>query len=174
MSIRDCLPQQIATKRLVLRAPVDADLGDLVALLNNWSVVANTAVIPFPYGESDGREFLATLSDASKPRAYAIAETDGRLMGVVSLKCEAGQPPELGYWLGEPCWGRGYASEAATALVEAAQRVGVSDIRARVLASNPASVRVLEKAGFIVVERTLSVVERHLGQPLLILRWSAR
>jgi RimJ/RimL family protein N-acetyltransferase len=46
-------------------------------------------------------------------------------------------------------------------------------VKARVLANNPASVRVLEKSGFTVIEHTQSVVERHRGKPLLVLSWSA-
>jgi RimJ/RimL family protein N-acetyltransferase len=173
-SLRDALPEMIRTQRLVLRAPRSSDLTDLVTLANNWKVIEPTAVMPFPYGMDDGKQFLSALNDPARPRAYAITGADDRLMGVVSLKVEPGKPPELGYWLGEPFWGRGYAPEAAIGLLGAVRTSGLEPtVNARVLAENPASIRVLEKAGFSVVEHTHSVVERHRGKPLLILSWSA-
>ena len=173
MALKHDLPETIRTERLTLRAPAVTDLADLVVLANNWQVVEPTAVMPFPYSEDDGRAFLATVGDADAPRAYAIANGEDRLMGVVSLKFAQGKAPELGYWLGQPHWGKGYAPEAATGLVQAAATAGITEINARVLQSNAASIRVLEKAGFTIVEHTHSVVERHRGKPLLIMAWRA-
>ena len=175
MSNRNALPPTIKTERLTLRVPALSDLPELVTLANNWKVVEPTAVMPFPYREADGRAFLSTIGAPDKPRAYAMADAADRLMGVVSLKFEAGKPPELGYWLGEPYWGRGYAPEAARGLLAAARETGeIPEIRARVLAQNQGSIRVLEKCGFTVLEHTTSVVERHRGKPLLIMSWSGR
>lgn len=175
MNLRNALPSVIKTGRLMLRQPAMADLADLVALANNWKVVEPTAVMPFPYGEADGRAFMASLDDPDKPRAYAITRADDRLIGVVSLKFEPNKPPELGYWLGEPFWGQGIVPEAASGLLGAIQAAGTTgEVRARVLAHNQGSIRVLEKLGFTVVEHTTSIVERHQGKPLLIMRWSAR
>ena len=172
--LRDALPATITSPRLVLRAPRSTDLDDLVALANNWKVIEPTAVMPFPYGPEDGKLFLSTLDDPAKPRAYAITGPDDRLMGVVSLKCETGKAPELGYWLGEPFWGQGYAPEAAIGLLDAVRATGLEPrVNARVLTANTGSIRVLEKAGFTVTEHTTSVVERHRGKPLLLLAWNA-
>lgn len=174
MSIRNTLPAIITTQRLTLRAPVITDLAAVVALLGNWNVVANTAAIPFPYGEDEGRQFLSTLNQPELPRNYAITDAEDLLMGIIGLKCVAGEPPELGYWLGEPFWGQGFVSEAAAGVLRAVDATGeVSQMRARALASNTASIRVLQKCGFSIVERTTSIVERHLGQPVVILMRSA-
>ncbi|GLQ11565.1 hypothetical protein GCM10007913_34970 [Devosia yakushimensis] len=173
MALKDDLPATIGTERLTLRTPAMTDLADLVALANNWKVIEPTAVMPYPYGEADGRAFLTALGDPDKPHAYAITNGEDRMMGVVSLKFETGKLPELGYWLGEPHWGRGYAPEAVRGLLQAAAAAGIAEIRARVLESNPASIRVLEKAGFQVIEQTTSIVERHRGKPLLIMAWRA-
>ena len=172
-SARQHLPDTITTPRLTLRAPVIGDLADLVTLANNWKVIEPTAVMPFPYRTTDGEMFLSSLDDPARPRAYAITGADNRLMGVVSLKFETGKVPEIGYWLGEPFWGQGYAPEAVQALLDGARSAGITAVNARVLASNPGSVRVLEKCGFTVTEHTVSVVERHRGKPLLILGWNA-
>ncbi len=170
---KQLLPATIHTERLALRRPELADLADLVTLANNWKVIEPTAVMPFPYGEADGRAFLETLDDADKPRAYAVTNADNGLLGVVSLKFADSKPPELGYWIGEPYWGQGFAPEAATGLLEAARTTGaIPEVRARVLAHNKGSIRVLEKCNFRVVEHTTSIVERHHGKPLLIMSWS--
>lgn len=169
MRLKQILPETIETERLLLRSPRVSDLDDLVSEINNWKVLEPTASLPFPYLPEHGRAFLEKTERRSQ-HAYVIARrSDDRLIGVIGLYDHADEPAELGYWLGESHWGQGFAPEVVAALVEAAFAAGVSPIRARVLAHNPASVRVLEKVGFAIVEHTHSVVERHRGKPLLIL-----
>ena len=170
---RERLPDTIATPRLTLRAPVIGDLGELVTLANNWNVVAPTAGLPNPYLEEHGHGFIERYARRSDNRPYALIDADDRFIGIAGFYFFDARPTEIGYWLGEPFWGQGYAPEAVRALLDAARGAGISQINARVLADNPASVRVLEKCGFTVTEHTVSVVERHRGKPLLILSWSA-
>lgn len=171
---RDALPDTIQTARLTLRAPHLDDLNDLVTLANNPKVIMMTAGLPLPYLEEHGRGFIERYSQKPGNRSYAIADAENRLIGVIGLYFFDDKPVELGYWLGEPFWGQGYVPEAIAALLETARATGLcSTINARVLADNPASVRVLEKSGFAITEHTHSVVERHRGKPLLILSWSA-
>jgi RimJ/RimL family protein N-acetyltransferase len=133
-----------------------------------------TAGLPLPYLEQHGRGFIERYTSQPGNRSYAIADTEDRLIGVIGFYFHDDKPTELGYWLGEPYWGQGYVPEAVAALLDAARATGLFPVvKARVLAENPASVRVLEKSGFTVVEHTTSVVERHRGKPLLILSWSA-
>lgn len=173
MNARLNLPATITSARLTLRAPAAADLDQLAALANNWKVIEPTAIMPFPYRQADGQEFLGGLAGPDAPLAYAIT-ADGSFMGVVSLKFAAEKSPELGYWLGEPYWGHGYAPEAVAALLGAVRATRkIDQVTACVLAFNTASIRVLEKSGFVVLERTRSVINRHRGKPLLILRWRA-
>lgn len=174
MTLRDLLPPTVRTARLMLRMPEPADVADLVAMANNPKVFETTATLPFPYTEAHAEAFVADATTSPDAKAYAMAGADDRLMGVVLFKLAVGPLPELGYWLGEPHWGKGYAAEAAMGLLAAVRHLpGFAEIDARVLESNRASVRVLEKAGFVLSERTQSVVERHRGKPLLIMRWSA-
>ena len=171
MSPRDTLPQTIKTERLVLRAPRVSDLDDLVAKANNWTVLEPTASLPFPYGQEHGRAFLEK-TERSIQHPYVIAgRADDRLMGVLGLYLHADRPTELGYWLGEDHWGFGYAPEAVGGLLAVAKAIGLSPIRARVLAHNTGSIRVLEKTGFALIEDTVSVVERHRGKPLKVMEW---
>ncbi|WP_240231079.1 GNAT family N-acetyltransferase [Devosia lacusdianchii] len=172
MTLKQALPDTVVAARLTLRPPTDTDIADLMTLANNPNVIEHTATLAYPYRREDGEKFVATLDHADTPRSYAIANGDNRLMGVMLLKLAVGEAPELGYWLGEPYWGRGYASEAALALLDAAKGVAPL-VSARVLAANPASIRVLEKVGFTVTERTVSVVARHAGKPIVIMHWRA-
>lgn len=173
MNLRDDLPSSITSDRLTLRPVTEADLPDFVALANNWNVIEPTAAMPFPYLEEHGRAFLADASANAQQHPYGLENEAGAFIGVLGLKAVEDQPPELGYWLGEPHWGRGYATEAVRAVLGAVAQCGIKRITARVLQSNPASQRVLESCGFDVLEQTLSVVERHRGRPLVILQWSA-
>ena len=174
MTTHNALPKTIKTERLTLRAPRMDDLADIVVMANNPKMLQTTATLPHPYGDSDAMDFV-TQAQSGQLHAYAIVGADDRFMGTILFKYRQGEPPEIGYWLGEPHWGQGFAGEAVAALVGAVGHIqGFADIEARVLESNPASVRVLEKAGFAIVEKTLSVLDRHRGKPVLVLRWSAR
>jgi [ribosomal protein S5]-alanine N-acetyltransferase len=169
MTNRHSLPATIDTPRLRLRQPRVSDLDALVADANNWNVLEPTASLPFPYTREHGTAFLEkTYRTSQHPFVIAERQSD-RLIGVIGLYFLPGQPVEIGYWLGESHWGQGLAPEAVSALVDVAMALGIAPIRARVLKANGGSVRVLEKAGFAVVEETQSVVERHRGKPLLVL-----
>lgn len=171
MTLRSLLPETIQTPRLVLRPPRLSDVDDLVAEANNWKVLEPTASLPFPYEPAHGRAFIEK-TERSSQHPYVIADkASDRLRGVIGLYFHADQPTELGYWLGESHWGQGLAPEAVHGVLDTAAGLGLTPIRARVLAANSGSIRVLEKTGFVVIEETLSVVERHRGKPLLVLEW---
>ena len=120
--------------------------------------VAATTLIPHPYPEEGAVRFIedVVLPDraAGKEHAFVIV-VDGEVVGHISIKnvdTERGEA-ETGYWIGRPYWGRGYASEAVRMIVAFAfEEVGLQRLYAHVLAHNPASRRVLEKAGFVPVE----------------------
>ena len=169
----DALPAVVRTARLSLRAPALRDLPDMVALANNPKLVETTATLPFPFADSDGHDVIAK-ANSREQRAYAITGADDRFMGTMLFKLADGKHPEIGYWLGEPHWGQGYAAEALGGLLDAARQLpDFATIDARVLQSNPASIRVLEKSGFVITEHTTSVVDRHRGKPVLAMQWSA-
>lgn len=171
MTMKNRLPETIDTERLVLRAPRVSDLDDLVAEANNWKVLEPTASLPFPYGQEHGRAFVEKAERASQHPYVIAGRDDDRLKGIIGLYFHDERPTELGYWLGESHWGQGFAPEAVRGVLDAAAAIGLAPIRARVLAQNAGSIRVLEKTGFAVVEETLSIVERHRGKPLLVMEW---
>jgi len=145
---RDALPHRIETPRLVLRAPIRGDVPDLVKLADNKKIYDVLARLPNPYTRADGIAFVQIFAQRPDERPYAITLKD-QFIGVVGLSYHPGQLPELGYWLGEPHWGKGIMSEALKALLEAAFGTGLyPKVQARALKSNAGSLNVLEKAGF--------------------------
>jgi RimJ/RimL family protein N-acetyltransferase len=149
----------IETGRLRMRSLCDGDLIDLVTLAGNWQVARWLATMPHPYTGADGREWIARVQQdhaTGRPRRFAIAlkETD-RLIGGVGLDGSTGdesEEPALGYWLGEPHWGNGYAREAVAAVIDYGLRtLGMATIRAYTDPSNLASRRVLLHCGLVQV-----------------------
>jgi RimJ/RimL family protein N-acetyltransferase len=139
----------LETERLVLRAPRLEDVNAIAALANDRRVAEMTSRIPHPYGRADAEQFIAHANTNDSATAFVIILADGTLIGGCGLGVTGGDAPEIGYWLGVPFWGRGYATEAARAVIDHAFIDRGCDVMlggARV--SNPASRRVLEKCGF--------------------------
>lgn len=144
------LPQEAVRVRLDL--PQADDFADLVYLANNRKVAVNLIQQPFPFTVADAK---ALVAKAERPRigaaTFAIRlKSTGRLIGVARYKqLEADSPVHVGYWIGEPFWGNGYATEAVHALVDHAfTYTDVDELTAACRVTNPASRRVLMKSGF--------------------------
>jgi [ribosomal protein S5]-alanine N-acetyltransferase len=143
----------IETERLLLRPFGPADAADLARLAGAREVAATTANIPHPYSLADAEGWIASQQaewDEDRGATFAITlRADGALIGAVGLRSErAHERAELGYWIGVPYWGSGYATEAARAVVEFGfDGLGLNRIFARHMTSNPASGRVMEKIG---------------------------
>jgi len=113
---------KLETDRLVLRPYSDNDIPALVRLAGAREVAATTLRIPHPYTEQSAREFLAMCRDeaANQPETrFAITlRSDDQFCGGIGFRHDpAHQHAELGYWLGIPFWGKGYATEAARAMI---------------------------------------------------------
>ena len=137
-----------------LRAWTLEDAPALAKLINNKKVQDNLRDgLPFPYGEEDAKAFLSAMlaSDPDQNLAFAI-EADGKLIGSISATRCANihfRTAELGYYLGEPYWGKGFATEAVRQICDYIYRnTDIIRIFAEPFAYNTASCRVLEKAGF--------------------------
>jgi RimJ/RimL family protein N-acetyltransferase len=140
----------LLTERLVLRPPHEDDVPELATLANNRRIAEMLARMPHPYGEAEARAFLAMSHEKGKAGctyAVTIAET-GAFVGCAGLNgTERGL--EMGYWIGESYWQRGYATEAAHALVDLAFRAtAISGLNVSCRVINPASRRVIHKCGF--------------------------
>lgn len=148
--------ETIRTERLLLRPLRPSDAGPITLHASDARLARMTALIPHPYPPGAAEAFIeATLEGRRSEEVWAIDATpvDGEeLIGIIGFKPARG---ELGYWVGPPYWGAGYATEAVSALVAHlfAER-GVEAIEAPVFADNGASAAVLRKAGFQEAGRT--------------------
>ena len=104
----------LRTARLVLRAPAHRDVAAMAALAGDRRVAENTARIPHPYTTADAVGLLNSITQNGGETVFAIV-LDGALIGMCGLDRRP-DGVELGYWLGVPFWGRGYATEAARAV----------------------------------------------------------
>ncbi len=138
----------LETKRLALRAPRLEDAKTVMALANDRRIAENVARIPHPYRMADAESFITGANKARGEAAFLIALHDETVIGACSI-IQQEQTAELGYWLGVPHWGHGYATEAARAVIDHAfGDLGHDTLDAGARISNPASRRVLEKCGF--------------------------
>jgi len=137
----------LATARLVLRAPRQGDANAIAALAGDLRVAANTARIPHPYGVTDAEQFIAAADKRGGEASFVVMRGD-TLIGVCGFDCRD-DGIELGYWLGVPFWGRGFATEAVRALIDYAfGDLHYETLQAGARVTNPASRRVLEKCAF--------------------------
>lgn len=142
----------LLTESLVLRAPHAEDIDAIAILADNPAIATMVTRMPHPYTRTDAETFVKAAAKRENGNCvYAITDADnGRFLGCCALQArENGKSVELGYWVGEPFWGGGIATEAAHALVGMAFRTRDIDyVDARCRVTNPASRRVLQKSGF--------------------------
>ena len=117
----------------------------MVELAGDWEVARWTARIPHPLSLAQARAFIAGLENE---HVFAVERlADGEFLGSVSIRGE-----EIGYYIGRPHWGHGYGTEAVRRLVRLMfEGLGAEKVIAGIMADNPASGRVLEKAGLSFV-----------------------
>ena len=139
---------------LELRPWRRSDAADAARYADNPRVAENLRdIFPSPYALADAEAFITACLEAGDQgqlcRAIAV---DGAAVGGISVTAGSDvyrRDAELGYWLGEPFWGRGIMTEAVRRICrEAFERLDIVRIHAAVYARNGASCRVLEKAGF--------------------------
>jgi RimJ/RimL family protein N-acetyltransferase len=142
-------PMFFRSERLFLRPAWPEDWEELFQLINDEGVVRNLARAPWPYSPEDAREFARQAQQRLLP--HFIVTLPGAkgspIIGSAGL-AEDGGRPELGYWIAREHWGRGYATEAARAVLCTARALGHRRVFAGHYADNPASGRVLVTAGF--------------------------
>jgi RimJ/RimL family protein N-acetyltransferase len=144
---------RIVTARLVLRAFAAADAPAVQRLAGDREV-ADQTLLPHPYADGLAETWIATrraAHECGESTDLAIERVvDGELVGAIGLAFEPRRArAKLGYWVGAPYWGRGYATEAAAAIVAYGfETCGLERIWAPRFRGNAASARVLEKIGF--------------------------
>jgi RimJ/RimL family protein N-acetyltransferase len=146
----DLCIRSLESERLHLRAPVLKDALAIAALANNRKIAEMTASIPHPYGVADAEAWISSVSVPGAGVAFAIFEKNsGAFAGICSYEWRGETIPEIGYWAGEPFWGRGYATEAVRAMIDHAfTATDLQALAASCRVTNVESRRVLEKCGF--------------------------
>lgn len=139
----------IRSERLFLRPAWPEDWAELYAAVNDEGVVRNLAKAPWPYAMEDAMAFVRLPQEPLLPHFLITLPSDegSRLIGSAGLG-RHGDQAELGYWIARSHWGQGYATEAVRAVLQIAKTLGHRRISAAHFADNPASGRVLTKAGF--------------------------
>jgi RimJ/RimL family protein N-acetyltransferase len=137
----------LETKRLALRAPRLEDAKLVARLANDRRIAENTARIPHPYRLADAQTFIGSANKGGEA-VFLITLRDKTVIGACGITTQEATP-ELGYWLGVPYWGKGYATEALHAVIDLAfTDLAHQALQAGARVTNPASRRVLEKCGF--------------------------
>ena len=143
----------LESERLILREPGPADVPAIVRHAGDPRVALKTTAMPHPYFQSHAREWLGTIREEharGDAFTYAIErKTEPGMIGVISMtlredRCSA----EIGYWLGVRHWRRGIMTEALRQILRHGfDELGLLYLTANHMAGNPASGRVMEKAG---------------------------
>ena len=134
------MTDHLKTERLILRAPQQRDAATITALVGDLDVSRWLTRVPHPYGLKDAHEFIARVA-VGGGNTFLICAGD-QVVGCI------GTEGELGYWLGQNHWGRGYATEAAHAMVERHFALGHDELKSGHFLENAGSRHVLEKLGF--------------------------
>ena len=138
----------LSTRRLRLRPAVLADAPAIARYANDRQIAEMTSRIPHPYTLGNAEAFLSGVED--ELILALTRRADGAFLGLSSLQAlDEDGAVELGYWIGRPFWGQGFATEAAQAVIDhafATLGMAVVEVRCRVV--NGASRRVIRKCGF--------------------------
>ncbi|MEP1352976.1 MAG: GNAT family N-acetyltransferase [Tateyamaria sp.] len=134
------MTRTLETERLLLRPYRASDAVTVAEQIGEFAVSQWLTRVPHPYGEADALAFFDKV--ASEAMVYAVCRSD-ELVGCVSIM------GDLGYWYGANHWGRGYATEAARAVVNAHFAHSDAPIESGYIAGNEASRNVLKKIGFV-------------------------
>ncbi|MEN8153922.1 MAG: GNAT family protein [Acidobacteriota bacterium] len=143
---------ELTSGNIRLRGFRKSDSKKIAALANNENISKNLRdFFPSPYSENDAEVFIL-LCQAEDPQVAFIIEYRGEPAGCISLVIQKDiykKSAEIGYWIGEPFWGKGIATEAVKLVVEYGfDHLELVRIFTGVFDFNKASQKVLEKAGF--------------------------
>jgi len=143
---------QIFLDTCLVRSLRPEDAASLARHANNRRIWRNLRdMFPHPYSLRDAQDFIARIKGQEKETVFAI-EVDSQAVGSIGVRLKEDidrLTGELGYWLGEPFWGRGLMTDVVRVFTEFALReFALQRLEAWVYEWNPASARVLEKAGY--------------------------
>lgn len=145
----------LETKRLALRPLHLADAAEIQRLAGDFAIADTTLTIPHPYPDGAAQEWIQHCHTHAWPEGNEVTlavlqRAEQRFIGAICL-CGISRVhlhAEMGYWIGVPWWGKGYCTEAARAMIAFGfTELGLNRILAMHFRRNPASGRVMEKAG---------------------------
>jgi RimJ/RimL family protein N-acetyltransferase len=156
---------EIETPRLKLRRLRMSDAQRVATFCGDPGVGRNLAQTPLPYLTAAAEGWIM-ITHARAPLGrdfvYAVELADEGLIGAIGAHRRGDDGFEIGYWLGRPFWGQGFATEAATAFVAEAGKLGA--LEAGHFIDNPASGRVLSKVGFAYTGETKALFSLGRGE----------
>ncbi|KUY15741.1 GNAT family acetyltransferase [Elizabethkingia miricola] len=145
------VPLKIETERLILSPLKESDIPLITEYLQEKIISDNTSHIPYPYSESDARTWIKMSDDALIAKTgytFAIREKEGKIIGAIGLHDRGDDKAELGYWIAVPFWNKGYATEAASAILNfGIKELKFHKIYATHFIHNPASGKIMGKIG---------------------------
>jgi ribosomal-protein-alanine N-acetyltransferase len=144
---------RITTPSSLLRDWMRTDAESLARHANNLRIVATMRdAFPCPYTLDDAHRFITTATGRT-PNLLLAIDRDGEAVGGIGIHPLGDvkrRSAEIGYWVSESLWGRGIATDAVRSLVPVAfEKFDIVRLQAGIFSNNPASMRVLEKCGFI-------------------------
>jgi RimJ/RimL family protein N-acetyltransferase len=147
----------LTLKTCAIRSWRAEDAAGIVRYANNYKIWVNLRdAFPHPYTAHHAREFIRSVKSRTPETTFAIAVDDEAVgsIGFVLHPDVERVSAEIGYWLAEPFWGRGIVTDALAAMTKyAIDTHALTRIYAVPFASNAASCRVLEKAGYVLEAR---------------------
>jgi RimJ/RimL family protein N-acetyltransferase len=160
------VPETVSTARLRLRRPMTSDAPEVFARYAGDPAVTRWLAWPRHRSVADSLAFVEWSEDAWSTHGvgpYLVVDQHNRVVGSTGLDVETPWRASTGYVLARDVWGLGYATEIATEMTRLADVAALRRLYALCHSANPASARVLEKAGF----RCEGVLRRHTVFPEL-------
>lgn len=142
----------LETERLILRVPELSDAEMIRTLCSDKRIAETTLTIPHPYPDGAALAWAdraRTLMMQGKRYAFMMVDKQAaQIVGSISLWLTDGWQGGIGYWVGVPFWGKGYATEAGRAILKFGfESMNLGRIYATYMTHNPASERVMQKLG---------------------------
>ena len=156
---------EIRVRDFLIREWRRGDEESLVRHANNPNVSRNLReLFPYPYTPDEAARWIAHASTKNPATDFAII-VDGEAAGGIGYVPQgdvARRSVDIGYWLGEAYWGKGIMTDVVRAISDHIfTNVDVCRIQTIVFESNPASIRVLEKAGYVYEGRQRKAVTKN-------------
>ena len=152
---------EITTTRLTLGTIRECDFDAMMAIFKSDAVKATYMVPDLPTREAEMKLFtrIRELSERDDRYVFGIF-LDGKLIGMLNDTDICGKTVEVGYAIHPDYWGKGYATEALSAVIPHLFSVGFDEVIAGAFECNPASLRVMEKSGMKRTKMTAEVEYR--------------